>query len=62
MTEYSVLFAVKISAKNKKDLERKAETTAESMSKCLHKLVIPYSYGELVKKDQLQSTLTEDMK
>lgn len=54
MTEYSVLFATKLSAKSKKDLERKAEKTAEAMSKCLKKSVFPYSYGEIVKKDRVE--------
>lgn len=59
MTEYSVLFATKISAKSVKDMERKAEQTAEAMSKCLHKLVVAHSYGELKKEDTVQSTLSE---
>ena len=54
MTEYSVLFATKISAKSKADLERKAEKTSEQMSKCLKKLVIAHSYGEIVKKDHVE--------
>lgn len=47
MTEYSVLFAMKLSAKNVKDLERKAEKTAEDLSKHLKKTVLPHSYGEI---------------
>ena len=61
MTEYSVLFAVKMSAKNVKDLERKAETTGEQLSKCLKKKVYPYQYGELKKEDKVQTTLTGDV-
>ena len=61
MTEYSVLFAVKMTAKNVKDLERKAETTAEQLSKCLKKKVYPYQYGELKKEDKVQTTLTGDV-
>lgn len=60
MVDYSVLFAVKLSAKNVKQLEKKAERTGEKLSKCINKPVLPYQYGELVKKDQLQSTLTEE--
>ena len=59
MVEYSVLFEMKMSAKNVKDLERKAEKVGEDLSKHLRKRVNPYQYGELVKKDVLQSTLTE---
>ena len=59
MVEYSVLFAVKMSAKNVKDLQRKAEKTGEQLSKCLKKKVYPYQYGELKKEDKVQSTLTE---
>ncbi|MBQ2654062.1 MAG: hypothetical protein IJF83_10940 [Methanobrevibacter sp.] len=59
MTEYSVLFVTKISAKSKSDLDRKAESTAEAMSKCLKKKVYPYGYGLIEKKDQIQSTLEE---
>ena len=60
MVEYSVLFAVKMSAKNVKDLERKVEPVEEKLSKCLKKRVWAYQYGELVKKDVVQSTLTEE--
>lgn len=59
MTEYSVLFAVKMSAKNVKQLQKKAEKTSEKLSKCLHKNVVAYQYAELAKKDVIQSTLTE---
>lgn len=61
MTEYSVLFAIKMSAKSVKDLERKAEKLGEDLSLHLHKTVLPYQYGELVKKDVLQTSL-EDSK
>ena len=57
MTEYSVLFVTKISAKSKSDLGRKAEQTAEAMSKCLRKSVWAYGYGTIEKKDIVQSTL-----
>ena len=60
MVEYSVLFAVKMSAKNVKDLERKVEPVEEKLSKCLKKRVWAYQYGELVKKDQVQTTLSEE--
>lgn len=60
MGEYSVLFAVKMSAKNVKDLERKVEPVEEKLSRCLGKPVLAYQYGELVKKDKLQTTLTND--
>lgn len=54
MTEYSVLFAIKMSAKNVKDLERKAETLGEDLSKHLRKTVLPYSYGEIVRKESVE--------
>lgn len=54
MTEYSVLFAMKLSAKSVDDLQRKAENTAKAMSKCLRKPVHAYQYGELVKQDTLK--------
>lgn len=54
MTEYSVLFAMKLSAKSVDDLQRKAEATAEDMSKHLKKPVYAYQYGELVKQDTLK--------
>ena len=57
MTEYGVLFLTKINAKSKSDLDRKAESTAEAMSKCLKKSVYPHSYGLIEKKDVVQSTL-----
>ena len=60
MTEYSVLFAVKMTAKNVKDLERKVEPVEEKLSKALGKRVFAYQYGELVKKDRVQTTLTDD--
>ena len=59
MVEYSVLFAVKMSAKNVKDLHRKVEPVEEKLSKCLKKPVHAYQYGELVKKDELQTTLSD---
>ncbi len=52
MTEYFVTFFTKLSAKNEKDLERKAEQTAEAMSKCLHKTVQSHGYVEILKKDR----------
>lgn len=60
MTEYSVLFAVKFTAKNVKQLEKKAERTGEKLSQCINKTVLPLSYGVIEKKDQLQTTLTEE--
>lgn len=58
MTEYSVLFVTKISAKNKKDLERKAEKHEEILTKALRKPVHAYGYGEIEKKDRIkQATL-----
>ena len=60
MVEYSVLFAVKMSAKNVKDLERKVVPVEEKLSKCLKKRVYAYQYGEIVKKDQVQTTLSEE--
>ena len=52
MTEYFVTFFTKLSAKSDKDLERKAEQTAEAMSKCLHKRVQAHGYVEIEKKDK----------
>ena len=57
MTEYSVLFVTKISAKSKSDLDRKAEQTADAMSKCLKKSVYAHSWGVIEKKDSVQSSL-----
>lgn len=58
MVEYSVLFATKISAKSKADMERKAEQTAEAMSKCLRKTVLAQGYAEIEKVDRIkQETL-----
>lgn len=57
MGEYAVLFIMKMSAKSTKDLERKAESSAEVMSKCLKKKVVAYRWGELEKKDVVQTTL-----
>lgn len=62
MTEYSVLFVTKITAKNKNDLERKAEIHAEAMSKSLRKTVTAWRYGVIGKQDNIQSTLTNDDK
>lgn len=57
LAEYAVLFVMKMSAKSPKDLERKAESSAEAMSKCLKKKVLAYQWGELEKKDVVQTTL-----
>ena len=58
MVEYSVLFATKISAKSKSDMERKAEATAEAMSRCLRKTVLAQEYAEIEKVDRIkQATL-----
>ena len=61
MVEYSVLFAVKMSAKNVKDLERKVVPVEEKLSKCLKKQVFAYQYGELVKKDTVESRPEEKL-
>lgn len=61
MVEYSVLFAVKMSAKNVKDLERKVVPVEEKLSKCLKKQVVAYQYGELVKKDTVESRPEEKL-
>ena len=61
MVEYSVLFAVKMSAKNVKDLERKVEPVEEKLSKCLKKRVWAYQYGELVKKDTVENRPEEKL-
>ena len=44
MSEYIVMYAVKLSAKSDKDLGRKAEQVGESLSKHLHKSVVPHGY------------------
>ena len=44
MTVYEVIYHVEISAKNKKDMERKAEVIGEKFTKTLHKRVIPIGY------------------
>lgn len=53
--EFGVLFAVKMSAKNVKDLERKVIPVEDKLSKCLKKRVFAHSYGELVKKDTIEN-------
>ena len=52
MTEYFVTFITKLSAKNQKDLNRKAEMVAETLSKSLKKKVEPFGYSEIEKKDE----------
>ena len=54
MTEYLVFFKTKLSAKSKKDLERKAEQVELALSKCLKKSVHAHGYVELVKQDTLK--------
>lgn len=61
MVEYSVLFAVKMSAKNVKDLERKVEPVEERLSKCLKKRVYAYQYAELKKKDTVEERVEEKL-
>ena len=61
MVEYSVLFAVKMTAKNPKDLARKVEPVEEKLSKCLNKRVWAYQYGELVKKDVVEDRPEEKL-
>lgn len=56
MTEYSVLFVTKITAKSKKDLERKAEIHEEILTKALRKPIYAYRYGEIEKKDKIKQT------
>lgn len=50
MTEYYVRFGVSITAKNKKDLYRKAEKVASQMTMCVGKRVDPLDYGEVIQK------------
>ena len=54
MTECLVFFKTKLSAKSKKDLERKAEQVELALSKCLKKRVYAHGYVELVKQDTLK--------
>ena len=49
-----------MTAKNVNDLERNVEPVEEKLSKCIGKRVFAYQYGEIVKKDQVQTTLTND--
>ena len=51
MSEYLVMFYMKLSAKSKKDLERKAESVGEVLSKAVRKSVYPHGYVELEKSD-----------
>ena len=50
-----------MSAKNSKDLARKAEKLSEDISKHLKKTVIPHSYGELTKKDVIETRPEEKL-
>ena len=56
MTEYLVTFYTKLSAKSEKDLERKAETIAEAITKTLKKRFEPHGYAEIEKKDKIKQT------
>ena len=47
MTSYELLFAIKINAKDKKDLSDKAENIMELLSKSLHKKVESIGYRKL---------------
>ena len=46
MTEYFVTFFTKLSAKSEKDLSRKAEKVAQTMTMCIGKKVEPHGYIE----------------
>lgn len=54
MTDYLVKFGVRVSAKSKKDLYRKAERIGNSMTMCVGKKVYPISYGEIVQKETIK--------
>lgn len=56
MGEYVITYMVKVSAKNTKDLERKAEQIGETLSKTLRKSVLPHGYFEVTKKDTIKQT------
>lgn len=57
MVVFEVIYHVEISAKSKKDMERKAEQIAEMFSKQLHKPVIPIGYQEKNKGTDVQGKL-----
>ena len=61
MTEYFVTFYTKLSAKSEADLRRKAEASAEAMSKCLKKKVYEHGYLEVEKTDRAVQTTLGDM-
>lgn len=57
MTQYMVFFMTKVTAKSDKDLERKAETIAEDLSKHLKKKVWCHGYGEITNKQVLKDMI-----
>lgn len=59
--EFLVFFKTTISAKSKKDLERKAINTANAFSDKIRKTVEPHSAVKLKQEKVVQSTLTGDI-
>ena len=57
MTQYMVFFMTKVTAKSDKDLERRAETIAENLSKHLKKKVWCHGYGEITNKEVLKDMI-----
>lgn len=57
MTQYMVFFMTKVTAKSDKDLERRAETIAEDLSKHLKKKVWCHGYGEITNKEVLKDMI-----
>lgn len=53
MKSFIIFYHIEISAKSKKDMERKAEQISEMFSKQVHKPVIPIGYQE---KDNYKGT------
>ena len=54
MSEYEVLFKVKLSAKDKQDLYSKAEEISDKFSEVLHKKVLAHGYVNLENTVQMK--------
>lgn len=57
MAQYMVFYMTKVTAKSDKDLERRAETIAEDLSKHLKKRVWCHGYGEITNKQVLKDMI-----
>lgn len=60
MGEYAVFFVTKISAKNEKDLSRKAEKIENTLSISLGKRVYAHGYTEIEKQDKIKTMGDDD--